>query len=67
MKVVRGAICLILIAIVAISAAPPRSEAASAAKIDADVDATLHSFESQIGGARDPLEGDRICVSAGRT
>jgi lipid-binding SYLF domain-containing protein len=52
MKVVR-AICLILIAIIAISAAPPRSEAASAAEIDADVDATLHSFESQIGGARE--------------
>jgi lipid-binding SYLF domain-containing protein len=53
MKVVPRAICLILIVIIAISAAPPRSEAASAADIDADVDATLHSFEGQIGGARE--------------
>ncbi|MGC2410405.1 MAG: YSC84-related protein [Methyloceanibacter sp.] len=53
MKVAPRAICLILIVIIAISAAPPRSEAAAAADIDADVDATLHSFESQIGGARE--------------
>jgi lipid-binding SYLF domain-containing protein len=53
MRVVPRAICFILIVMIAISAAPPRSEAASAAEIDADVDATLHSFESQIGGARE--------------
>ena len=34
MKVVGKAICLFLIAVFAISAAPPRSEAASAAEID---------------------------------
>jgi lipid-binding SYLF domain-containing protein len=53
MKVVRRAICLILIAVIAISGAPPRSEAASAAEIDADVYTTLNSFESQIVGARE--------------
>jgi lipid-binding SYLF domain-containing protein len=53
MRVVPRAICFILIVMIAISAAPPRSEAASAPEIDADVDATLHSFESQIGGARE--------------
>jgi lipid-binding SYLF domain-containing protein len=35
-----------------VMAAPARSEAATAAEIDADVDKTLHSFESQIRGAR---------------
>jgi hypothetical protein len=44
MKVVGKAICLFLIAVVAISAAPPRSEAASTAEIDANVDATLRVF-----------------------
>src|SRR6266508_2427808 len=53
MTLVGKAICLLLIAVVAISAAPPRSEAASAAEIDADVDATLRSFESQAQGARE--------------
>jgi lipid-binding SYLF domain-containing protein len=53
MKVFGKAICLFLIAVFAISAAPPRSEAASAAEIDADVDATLHSFEAQVQGARE--------------
>ena len=53
MKVVGKAICLFLIAVVAISAAPPRSEAASTAEIDADVDATLQSFEAQVQGARE--------------
>src|SRR5215210_5681548 len=44
---------LILIALYAIVALAPRSEAASAVQIDANVDATLRSFESQIGGARE--------------
>ena len=33
--------------------APPRSEGASAPEIDVDVDATLHSFENQVQGARE--------------
>jgi lipid-binding SYLF domain-containing protein len=53
MKVVGKAICLFLIAVVAISAAPRGSKAASAAEIDADVDATLNSFEAQVQGARE--------------
>jgi lipid-binding SYLF domain-containing protein len=53
MKVLGKGICLFLIAVVAISAAPPRSKAASTAEIDAAVDATLRSFESQIPGARE--------------
>jgi lipid-binding SYLF domain-containing protein len=52
MKALR-AFSLILIAIQAITAAPPRSEAASAAEINADANATLHSFVRQIGGARE--------------
>jgi lipid-binding SYLF domain-containing protein len=47
------ALSLILITMHAIVAAPLRSEAASAAEIDADVNATLHSFDSQIRGARE--------------
>jgi lipid-binding SYLF domain-containing protein len=47
------ALLLILIAMHAIVAAPPRGEAATAAEIDADVNATLHSFDSQIQGARE--------------
>ena len=53
MKVVGKAICLFVIALVAISTPPQRSEAASAAEIDADVDATLQSFEAQVQGARE--------------
>ena len=53
MKVVGKAICLFVIALVAISTPPQRSEAASAAEIDADVDATLNSFEAQVQGARE--------------
>jgi lipid-binding SYLF domain-containing protein len=44
------ALCLMLIAIIA---APSRSEAASAAVINAEANATLHSFVEQIGGARE--------------
>ena len=47
------AICLLLFASLATIVAPARSDAASGAAIDADVDATLHSFESQIAGARE--------------
>jgi len=47
------ALSLALIAMLAMVAAPSRSEAASAAEIDADVNAALTSFESQIGGARE--------------
>jgi lipid-binding SYLF domain-containing protein len=42
-----------LIAVHALLVAPGRSEAASAAQIDAEVNATFHSFEDQIGGARE--------------
>jgi lipid-binding SYLF domain-containing protein len=52
MKVVGKAIYLFLIAVVAISAAP-RGSKASTAEIDADVDATLNSFEAQVQGARE--------------
>jgi lipid-binding SYLF domain-containing protein len=47
------ALSLALIAMLAMVALPARSEAASAAEIDADVNAALTSFESQIVGARD--------------
>ena len=43
----------VLISVVVATAAPVRSQAATAAEIDADVDRTLHSFESQIKGARE--------------
>jgi lipid-binding SYLF domain-containing protein len=52
MKTFR-ALRLILIAIQAIVAAPSRSEAASAAEINADADATLHSFVRQSSGAQE--------------
>jgi lipid-binding SYLF domain-containing protein len=44
---------MVLLAIVVAMGSPARSEAATAAEIDADVDRTLHSFESQIRGARE--------------
>jgi lipid-binding SYLF domain-containing protein len=47
------AVSLVLIVLHAIVAAPPRSEAASAAAINAEVNATFHSFVEQIGGARE--------------
>jgi lipid-binding SYLF domain-containing protein len=54
MKLVRQkTVCAILIAMLAIMTAPSRSEAASAAAIDADANATLHSFVRQIGGAQE--------------
>jgi hypothetical protein len=50
MKAFR-ALWLILIAMYVMVAAPATSEAASAPQIDAKVDATIRSFESQIRGA----------------
>jgi lipid-binding SYLF domain-containing protein len=47
------ALWLILIALHTILAVAPDSEAASAAEINADANATLHSFVRQIGGARE--------------
>jgi len=43
----------VVIAMLVLVAAPQRSEAATAAEIDADVYKTLQSFERQVGGARD--------------
>jgi lipid-binding SYLF domain-containing protein len=47
------ALSLALITMLAMVALPSRSEAASASEIDADVNAALTSFESQIRGARE--------------
>ena len=47
------AICLFMFALITTIVAPASSHAASGAAIDADVDATLHSFESQIAAARE--------------
>jgi lipid-binding SYLF domain-containing protein len=52
MKAFRTLGAMLLLIQVLISA-PAKSEAASAAEIDAGVGATLRSFESQIGGARE--------------
>jgi lipid-binding SYLF domain-containing protein len=52
MKAFR-ALWLILIAMHVMVAAPARSAAARTPEIDAKVDATLRSFESQIRGARE--------------
>jgi lipid-binding SYLF domain-containing protein len=43
----------ILIAMILTATAPSKSEAASAAEIDADVNKTFHSFVEQIPGARE--------------
>lgn len=43
----------VVVAMFVLIAPPQRSEAATAAEIDADVYKTLQSFERQIGGARD--------------
>jgi hypothetical protein len=45
-------VLLIVIAFISV-VTPSRSEAASAAQINADANATLHSFVEQIGGARE--------------
>jgi lipid-binding SYLF domain-containing protein len=47
------AILSVLIALLVLVEVPQRSEAATAAEIDADVYKTLQSFERQVGGARD--------------
>jgi len=47
------ALSLILMTMLAMVAAPSRSEAATGPEIDADVNAALTSFESQIRGARE--------------
>jgi lipid-binding SYLF domain-containing protein len=52
MKALR-ALMLMLLAMQATVAAPATTEAASAAMINAEVDATFHSFVEQIGGARE--------------
>jgi lipid-binding SYLF domain-containing protein len=43
----------ILFAAMLVAATPSRSEAASAAEIDADVNKTFHSFVDQVAGARE--------------
>lgn len=53
MKIVLRALCLTLFVATAIVAEPPKSEAASAAQLDADANATLHSFVRQVSGARE--------------
>ena len=47
------ALSLALIAMLAMVAGPSRGEAATGPEIDADVNAALTSFESQIVGARE--------------
>jgi hypothetical protein len=44
---------LLVVVLLVILGAAQRSEAASAAVINAEVDATFHSFVEQIGGARE--------------
>jgi lipid-binding SYLF domain-containing protein len=53
MKTLLKASCLALFMIMAMVAAPHPGEAASAAKIEADANATLHSFVDQVSGARE--------------
>jgi lipid-binding SYLF domain-containing protein len=53
MKMVLKALCFALVVAIALVAEPPKSEAASAAKLDADANATLHSFVRQVSGARE--------------
>src|SRR3990170_4057683 len=47
------ALCLALVAVTAIVAEPRMSAAASAARIEADANETLHSFVRQVPGARE--------------
>ena len=53
MNTLLKASCLALFTIAALGAAPHRGEAASAAEIEADANATLHSFVDQVSGARE--------------
>ena len=52
MKTIQRALCIALIAVAAIALWAPRTEAASAAKINADVHATLEQFFRQTPGSR---------------
>src|ERR1700680_1329892 len=49
----RRALSLVSLATLAIIGLAPRSEAASAAQIDADAEATLRDFFSQVRGSRE--------------
>jgi lipid-binding SYLF domain-containing protein len=53
MNTLLKAFCLVLIAMAATIAAPRIGQAASAAEIEADANDTLHSFVSQVPGARE--------------
>jgi lipid-binding SYLF domain-containing protein len=49
---VRRALCLALVSLIAIAGSAPRSEAASAAAINADVDVALSRFYRHVHGSR---------------
>ena len=53
MQTALRAICLALVVATATVAQPGKSEAGSAAKLEADANATLHSFVDQVAGARE--------------
>src|SRR5215468_7427242 len=53
MRTALAAICLVLVAAAATVAQPQRCEAATAAEIDQEANATLHSFVNQTPGARE--------------
>jgi len=53
MNTLLKASCLALLMIATLVAAPHPGEAASAAEIEADANATLHSFVDQVSGARE--------------
>ena len=53
MKTLLIALCFVVIATSAMITEPPRSEAASAIEIDADVRTTLDKFFRRVGGARE--------------
>ena len=53
MRTAVAAICLVLVAAAATVAQPQQCEAATAAEIDQEANATLHSFVNQTPGARE--------------
>jgi lipid-binding SYLF domain-containing protein len=53
MNTLIKALCLALVAAFAVVAEPRKSEASSAAALDADANETLHSFVRQFSGARE--------------
>jgi lipid-binding SYLF domain-containing protein len=53
MRTTLATICLVLVAAAATVAQPQRCEAATAAEIDQEANATLHSFVNQTPGARE--------------